>query len=238
MIDYASLFCGAGLFDIPFTPPEFRCVLAADSDPDACLWYRRNHRISAIPCDIREMHPTVSASLVLCTPPCQQFSLANPRAKGLDDPVTRSIFRNSARVCREMSANLVVLENVDGLVKRGWADSVLEMFADVGFTGQWRLLRASDYGVPQRRNRVMFAFSDRGFPWPVPSVSSTARDVAMTATPLADSRRLQQVPPQFELPDNRLGRRLAGEGAPLGLATAIRDSVAQFFGQEGLPVRR
>ncbi len=82
MIDYASLFCGAGLLDIPFAPPGFQCVLASDSDTEACDWYRRNHGINPIACDIRELRPNTTAKLVLCTPTCQQFSIVNPRAKG------------------------------------------------------------------------------------------------------------------------------------------------------------
>ena len=231
MIDYASLFCGVGLFDIPFEPPEFRCVLATDSDHEACLWYGRNRIAPVLARDIGELHPQVAAELVLCTPPCQQFSLANPKARGFDDGRTAYLFRHAARACRDMSAELVLLENVEGLVRRGWAPAVMEVFAEYGFSGQWKVMDASGYGVPQRRKRVVFAFSKRGeeFPWPEPRPGAHQRSVATTATTLAESRRLQQVPAWFRLPPGRAGRRMSGNGVPLGLAIAIRDAALRFF---------
>jgi len=231
MIDYASLFCGAGLFDIPFGPPEFRCILATDSDHEACLWYSRNRIAPVLARDVGELHPQVRAKLVLCTPPCQQFSLANPRARGFEDDRTAYLFRHAARVCHEMSAELVLLENVEGLVRRGWAPAVVEEFAKHGFGGQWKVMDASDYGVPQRRNRVVFAFDRHGkeFPWPLPNPGTRHRFVATTATTLAESRRLQQVPAWFRLPPGQAGRRMCGNGVPLGLAIAIRDAAMRFF---------
>jgi len=224
VIDYASLFCGAGLLDIPFTKTDFRCVLASDSDREACDWYRRNHGINPVACDIQELHPTITAKLVLCTPPCQQFSMVNPRAKGFHDGATGQLFRHAARVCREMAAELVLLENVEGLARRGWADEVLGIFAEHGFRGEWRVLDASAYGVPQSRRRVVFAFGDSGFPWPAETESARRFPVATTCTVPADAIRMQQVPGWFKLPTGGAMSRLVGNGVPLGLATAIRDS--------------
>lgn len=224
MIDYASIFCGAGLLDIPFSRPDFRCVLASDSDAEACDWYRRNHGTDPIVCDIRELRPDITAGLVLCTPPCQQFSLANPRAKGFRDAGTGRLFRHAARACREMSAELVLLENVEGLVRRGWADDVLDIFAEQGFRGEWRVLDASAYGVPQSRRRVVFAFGDGGFRWPPETRPTRRLPVATTRTPPVSARRMQQVPEWFELPSGGAASRLVGNGVPLGLATAIRNS--------------
>jgi len=240
MIDYASLFCGAGLFDIPFELPEFRCVLATDSDHEACLWYGRNRIAPVLTRDVGELHPQIAAKLVLCTPPCQQFSLVNPKAKGFNDKHTARLFRHAARVCREMSAELVLLENVEGLVRRGWAPAVTEVFAEYGFSGQWKVMDASDYGVPQRRKRVVFAFDRHGkeFPWPEPEPGARQCSVATTATTLAESRLLQQIPAWFRLPAGRAGRRMSGNGVPLGLANAIRDAALRFFSQAPGPPAR
>lgn len=236
MIDYASLFCGAGLLDIPFKLPDFRCVLACDSDTEACGWYRQNHGTNPVAGNIQKLYPDMTANLVLCTPPCQQFSMVNPRAEGFRDAATRQLFRHAARVCRDMSAELVLLENVEGLVRRGWADEVLGIFAEQGFRGEWRILDASAYGVPQSRRRVVFAFGEGGFPWPNGAGEVRRLPVVTTRTPEREAIRLQQVPRWFKLPRGGMATRLVGNGAPLGLATAIRDSCLKAL--SGKPINR
>jgi len=240
MTTYASLFCGAGLMDIPFRHP-FRCVLASDSDPESCRWYERNHGLRPEVCDIRDLRPGVRAQMVLCTPPCQQFSLLNGRAAGFGDPRVRSAFSHAARACGELGPELVLLESAGGLVRRGWAGAVLDVFGSRGFRGRWRLLDSSDYGVPQRRVRAVFAFTRDGreFPWPEAwGRWAGAVDVATARTPLRESLSLQQAPAWFRLPDTAAGRRMAGNGVPLGMAAALRDSALGFFAdREAAPSR-
>ncbi|QGG47633.1 DNA cytosine methyltransferase [Heliorestis convoluta] len=104
-------------------------------------------------------------------PPCQGFSRAGQRKK--DDP-RNFLFREYLRIVDEIRPKYVVMENVEGFLdtklygfegvkKKKYADDVLlpeillEEFEEIGYhTLKPKVLDASDYGVPQRRRRVIF----------------------------------------------------------------------------------
>lgn len=103
-------------------------------------------------------------------PPCQGFSRAGLRKK--DDP-RNFLFKEYLRVISEIEPNYVVMENVVGLLDmqfegfEGISGKVYEdgtvtpdilksELASLGYTANMKVLDASNYGVPQRRNRVIF----------------------------------------------------------------------------------
>lgn len=119
--------------------------------------------------------------------PCPPFSVAGKQL-GKDDE--RNLFPAAIRLVDETKPRAVMIENV-----RGFLDAVFEDYRGfirgelkkLGYEAHWRLLNASDYGVPQLRPRVVIvAIRDEykdGFEWPQPSpfdpptVGQTLRDL-------------------------------------------------------------
>ena len=83
--------------------------------------------------------------------PCQDLSYAG---KGAGLAGERSgLWREYARIVRELRPRFVVVENVSALLARGLGD-VLGDLAALGYDAEWHCVRASDVGAPHRRERL------------------------------------------------------------------------------------
>jgi DNA (cytosine-5)-methyltransferase 1 len=104
--------------------------------------------------------------------PCPPFSVAGKQLGELDE---RNLFPDALEIIDATRPKAVMIENV-----RGFLDAVFEDYriylksqlSKLGYSADWRLLNASDYGVPQLRPRVVIVairkeFEDR-FAWPEP----------------------------------------------------------------------
>lgn len=105
--------------------------------------------------------------------PCPPFSRAG-RQLGADDE--RDLFPAAIDLIREVEPRAVLLENVRGILSskfdRYREEAVDGPLAEMGFRVQWRLVNASDFGVPQLRPRALMValrdpFAD-AFEWPAP----------------------------------------------------------------------
>ena len=113
--------------------------------------------------------PEGSADMVIGGPPCQPFSQIGYQ-RGMRDP--RDGFPIFLDAVNRMRPKIAIIENVRGLLFRNkdylrQAISELERF---GYSVDVRLLQALDYGVPQRRERVIVVASKVGWEWPEPVV--------------------------------------------------------------------
>ena len=106
--------------------------------------------------------------------PCPPFSKAG---KQLGDADERNLFPEAIRLVRQMQPRAVMIENVRGILDAVFEDYrtfISGQIAGLGYRTGWRLLNASDYGVPQLRPRVVFIAlrSDvpGNVPWPAPSL--------------------------------------------------------------------
>lgn len=106
--------------------------------------------------------------------PCPPFSVAGHKLGQMDE---RDLFPEALRLVGEAQPRAVMLENVRGLMAPEFEDYREEIKQQLRFLGypdpQWKLLNASDYGVPQLRPRaILVAIREDGgdFSWPEPSV--------------------------------------------------------------------
>lgn len=153
-----SLFSGAGGMDVGAAQAGFRIVLANEIDADACATYRLNHSATLFEGSVLDLAPTMrldrSIDLVFGGPPCQGFSVAgkmNP-----DDPRSKLI-RSFFEIVNVVQPKAFVCENVKALaVLEKWKPlrEVLIREASELFNVEILLLRASDFGVPQNRERM------------------------------------------------------------------------------------
>ncbi len=104
--------------------------------------------------------------------PCPPFSMAG---KQLGDKDERNLFPAALRLIDEIRPRAVMIENVRGFLSAVFDDyrqSLKGQLAKLGYKADWRLLNASDYGVPQLRPRVVIVALREEladiFYWPVP----------------------------------------------------------------------
>jgi DNA (cytosine-5)-methyltransferase 1 len=102
--------------------------------------------------------------------PCPPFSKAGKQL-GIDDE--RDLFPEAIRLVSECQPQAVMLENVRGLLDAVFDDYRAKIITDLkklGYVAEWRLLNASDFGVPQLRPRVVFVALKKDaaecFKWP------------------------------------------------------------------------
>jgi len=107
--------------------------------------------------------------------PCPPFSKAGKQL-GSDD--ARDLFPEAIRLVSECAPQAVMLENVRGFLDAVFDEYRAKLIADLkklGYTAEWRLLNASDFGVPQLRPRVVFVALKSAiaanFSWPNGQIS-------------------------------------------------------------------
>ena len=102
--------------------------------------------------------------------PCQDYSVATVQAQGIEGK-KGVLWWEIAKVLSARKPKYVLLENVDRLLKsptsqRGRDFAImLATFDELGYSVEWRVINAADYGYAQRRRRVfLFAWKQRN-PW-------------------------------------------------------------------------
>lgn len=104
--------------------------------------------------------------------PCPPFSVAGKQLGAKDE---RNLFPDALEIINEVKPKAVMIENVRGFldpVFEDYRNALKDKLKKLGFVTDWRLLNASDYGVPQLRPRVVIValkkeFSNK-FEWPSP----------------------------------------------------------------------
>lgn len=144
-------------------------------DPHACATLRANHpEWNVLEQDLlAEWDASAYAGVDLLAGgvPCPPFSKAG-RQLGADDE--RDLFPRALDLAEVLQPKAVMLENVRGLLDPVFAEyreGVNQRLRDLGYEPSWRLLNASDYGVPQLRPRVILVAIRKGlreFEWPEP----------------------------------------------------------------------
>lgn len=159
-----SLFSGCGGLDTGFKEAGFNIIWANDFDSDAQAVYRLN--IGNI--DGRDILKVEEDEIPQCDIltagfPCQPFSSAGSR-KGVHDS-RGMLYKECLRIISKKMPKVVVFENVRGLLStkyidgRNLVDVIVEDLTtmnNVGYNVVYKLINASDYSVPQNRQRVLF----------------------------------------------------------------------------------
>lgn len=84
--------------------------------------------------------------------PCQDASVANVRGLGTAGART-GLFVEVVRLARELGPRFIIMENVPGLLGRGFGD-VLGCLAESGFDAEWDCIRARHLGADHERERL------------------------------------------------------------------------------------
>lgn len=155
-LKFIDLFCGIGSFHYSFKKRGWECVMACDIDSAARETYFRNYGIKPLG-DIAEIEPSNIPSYdILCAGfPCQPFSQCG-KHKGFEDS-RGTMFFQIMRLVFYHKPSVILLENVSGLVTHNSGQTLLKMVSELkknGYTVVYKILKCSDYGIPQMRRRL------------------------------------------------------------------------------------
>lgn len=156
-----SLYSGAGGLDIGFIKAGFNIIWANDFDKDACLSYEKNignHiRHGDINNYLNELFELKNIDLVIGGPPCQGFSVAGKMDP--KDPRSQNVW-TFAKIVEKLNPKAFVMENVKALGSlKKWEplrEELLKNFREIGYAVNYVVLNATDFDVPQARERVFF----------------------------------------------------------------------------------
>ena len=174
-----DLFCGCGGLSLGFEMAGFKIKLAIDNWEDALVTYRHNHNSNTLngnllninPKDVEEKYGLHNISVIIGGPPCQGFSIAGKR---IIDDERNKLYKSFVRFVEHFRPKAFVMENVPNILSIGGGaikDAIIRDFSSLGYTVSYKVLTASDYGVPQNRRRAIFVgMLDNEYVFPVPLV--------------------------------------------------------------------
>lgn len=156
-ITFIDLFAGIGGIRLPFEELGYKCVFSSEWNRAAADTYEANFGerplgdISLIPTENIPHHDILLAGF-----PCQAFSIMG-KMRGFSD--TRgTMFFEIARILNFHKPNVILLENVKQLTTHAKGETfktILQTLAQLGYHVKWKVLNALEFGLPQKRERVL-----------------------------------------------------------------------------------
>lgn len=185
-----SLFSGAGGLDVGFEKAGYQIVWANDFNKNACDTYNLNHTTKINHGDIRNYYDELSGlqdiDVVFGGPPCQGFSVAGKMDP--DDERSKLLF-SFFDVVERVKPRFFILENVKALgTLEKWSstrDAMIAKAHELGFKHvELIILNASEYGVPQKRERMFLIGTNEEHPSSKDSIEEIIKSKKVTAPPI------------------------------------------------------
>jgi len=161
-INFIDVFCGAGGLSYSFKKKGHSLKLAIDIDSSSIKTLKKNFpsfKDNIINEDIvklvkqkKYLNFKNKIDLIMGGPPCQGFSTAN-RQNILNYP-RNELYKFFLEYVKKIKPKYVLIENVIGI--RTKADDIIKNLSNIGYVADFRLIQASDYGIPQNRKRIFF----------------------------------------------------------------------------------
>jgi len=169
-----DLFSGCGGLTLGLKQAGFRVIGAVDVDPLSVETYRANHpEVRVWQMDIRDIEVSElrellgvengQIDLLAGCPPCQGFSTIRTLNghRHVNDPRNDLVYE-FVRIVEGLEPRAIMMENVPGLARDSRIRDVCDRLSALGYAAQYRVLDAADYGVPQRRRRMILLGSRLG----------------------------------------------------------------------------
>jgi DNA (cytosine-5)-methyltransferase 1 len=167
-----DLFAGCGGFSVGFQQAGFQTIKAVEFDKQIANSYIHNHADTQMlvedigKIDNENYFSEHEANVIIGGPPCQGFSMSGKRIRAntfKDDP-RNYLFKHYLNVVKIVKPDFFVFENVKGILtmKNGEIfNEILKAFSDkTNFDGvkyffSYRLVKTVEFGIPQKRERVI-----------------------------------------------------------------------------------
>ena len=181
---------GAGGQALGLEAAGFDHVALVEIDAHACQTLRNNRPAwNVIEADIKDVRGNKwgDVDLLAGGVPCPPFSIAG-KQRGAEDE--RDLFPEMLRLVKECNPRGVMIENVKGLLGKRFDEyrsTILKRLRRMGYVGEWKLVNACDFGVPQLRPRsILVALRKEDaihWSWPEgdPKSSQTVGEILYTS---------------------------------------------------------
>lgn len=182
---FIDLFAGIGGIRLGFQSNGGRCVFSSEWDKDAAKTYYYNFGERPFG-DIQKIDPNdiPDFDVLLAGFPCQPFSIIGDK-EGFNHETQGTLFFNIEKILLAKKPKAFMLENVRNLTAHDKGRTfkvILSHLRNAGYDVHYKVLNALDYGVPQKRERIIIcgfrkkvAFE---FPPPIPKDSrKTVADI-------------------------------------------------------------
>ena len=175
-----GLFSGCGGLDLGFINAGFDVVWANDFFKEAVETYKKNIGNHIVMGDITKIPSSAIPNdfdVLLGGFPCQGFSIANIKRSMNDE--RNFLYKEMLRVIKDKQPKYFLAENVKGLLsmqKGKVIEMIIKDFKEIGYDVDYRLLKASEYGVPQHRERVFIIGNRLGLKNPFPKKTHSAEN--------------------------------------------------------------
>ena len=227
---FSCFACGGGS-TMGYKLAGFDVLGCNEIDPKMIEAYRENHKpkysflapiqdfknTEELPEDLYEL------DILDGSPPCSSFSMAGLREKawgkqkkfreGQALQVLDTLFFDFIDLAKRLKPKVVVAENVKGLLlgdAKEYVEKIYKAFDEAGYTCQHWLLKGSNMGVPQGRERVFFV--------------CLRKDLA---EPFMDINNLFEQKPKLDLDFNEepiLSKEVTDKGARISENTSYHES--------------
>jgi DNA (cytosine-5)-methyltransferase 1 len=160
-----DLFCGCGGLSHGFIEAGFDVVLGIDHWNDAINTFKQNHKGSQglvadlfkeTPKEISTRTGIKKVDVIIGGPPCQGFSIAGKR---IVDDERNKLYKSFVNFVEFYKPQVFLMENVPNIVSMSNGivkDSIIADFERLGYNVVFKVLLASEFGVPQNRKRAFF----------------------------------------------------------------------------------
>ncbi|MBQ8568656.1 MAG: DNA cytosine methyltransferase [Oscillospiraceae bacterium] len=161
---FIDLFAGIGGIRLGFESVGGKCVFSSEFDVDACKTYEANfgeHPAGDI--TKIEAKSIPDFDILLGGFPCQAFSIIGKK-EGFTNETCGTLFFDIERILKEKKPKAFMLENVRNLVSHDSGKTfkiIISHLENLGYHVYSKVLNALDYGVPQKRERIIIVgFTD------------------------------------------------------------------------------
>jgi len=198
-----DLFAGCGGLSLGFQLAGINTILASDIDENCEKTFCRNFRNTPFLCkdiiditkeEVDKIINYANPDIIIGGPPCQGFSLANKNRNKIKEDPRNKLFYHFVKFINWYSPKAFVMENVKGLLSMQKGDvikTIIDEFTNAacGYNVDMKVLKASDYGVPQHRERVIIIGIRKdlkilpSFPAPYNTESPITVDMAISDLP-------------------------------------------------------
>jgi DNA (cytosine-5)-methyltransferase 1 len=212
VLSAVDLFSGCGGLTLGLKQAGFKVIGAVEKDLLSAETYKKNHPKTTVwQTDIEDIKPIDvlrtlklrkgTLDMLAGCPPCQGFStlVTKNGKRRIDDPRNKLIY-DFLRFVEGLVPKTIMMENVPDLAKTMRFKRFCKRLRDLGYRVEYRILNVADYGVPQRRKRLVVLGSRFGtVPFPE---HDAARLTVKSALSVIKHGRLPH-DPLHDVTDNR-----------------------------------
>ncbi len=180
---FIDLFAGIGGIRLGFESVGGQCVFSSEFDEDACKTYEANFGEHPSG-DITKINAKdiPDFDILLGGFPCQAFSIIGKK-EGFSNETCGTLFFDIERILKVKRPSAFMLENVRNLVAHDNGNTfkvIREHLEALGYIVHAKVLNALDYGVPQKRERIIIVGFLKDIPFEFPKPISESDRVSLS----------------------------------------------------------